>query len=145
LSLAEVLGYRPQALVLEANGERVEAKPFVVTFANGPQYGSGAVINPGARLDDGRLEVVLFDGAGSRLGILRATPRLFIGGIERLPRYRRLVTGRAAVTAESLLQIHRDGDPVAPGRRIEVDVLHRALDVVVPVATARDPQGPLTP
>jgi YegS/Rv2252/BmrU family lipid kinase len=145
LSLAEVFGYRPQTIVLEANEERLSLEPFMVTFANGPQYGSGAVINPGARLDDGRLEVVFFDYDGSVLAILGAAPRLFLGGIEKLSRYRRLATTRVVVTAESPLQVHRDGDPVEPAERIDVELVPRALEVIVPAETARDPKGPLTP
>ena len=145
LSLAEVLAYRPQAIVLEANEERQSLEPFMVTFANGPQYGSGAVINPGARLDDGRLEVVSFDYDGSVLAILGAAPRLFLGGLENQPRYRRLATTRAVVTARSPLEVHRDGDPAEPAERIDVELVPRALDVIVPAETARDPDGPLTP
>lgn len=143
LSLAEVRGYRPQPLLLEANAERLSVKPFMITFANGPQYGSGAIINPGGRLDDGRLEVVLFDYGRPVLDVLWAAPRLFVGGLERVKRYRRIATTRAAVTAESLLQIHRDGDPVEPAGRIDVELVPRALDVVVPAETLADPAGPL--
>jgi YegS/Rv2252/BmrU family lipid kinase len=144
LALAEVLGYRPQPLVLETNAERQNLKPLMITFANGPQYGSGAVINPGGRLDDGRLEVVSFDYEGPLLQLLRAAPRLFLGGIERAARYRRLSTTRAVVTAESPLPIHRDGDPVESAPRIDVELVPRALDVVVPAATLADPAGPFT-
>jgi YegS/Rv2252/BmrU family lipid kinase len=145
LSLAEVLGYRPQPLVLEANAEHRSFKPLMITFANGPQYGSGAVINPGGRLDDGRLEVVSFDYEGSAFELVRAAPRLFLGGLDRVRQYRRLATTRAVVTAESPLQIHRDGDPVEPAPRIDVELVPRALDVIVPAATVADPKGPFTP
>ncbi len=143
-SLGEALGYRPQPLVLEANGEPLSLTPFMVTFANGPQYGSGAVINPGGKLDDGRLEIVYFDD-GPIGGILLAAPRLFTGGIEKASRYRRVSTARATLRAESPLVIHRDGDPVESARRIEVEIVPGALEVVVPADTAADPDGPLTP
>jgi diacylglycerol kinase (ATP) len=147
LSLAEVRSYRVQPIVLEieARSEKVGLNPFVVTFANGPQYGAGAVINPGGRLDDGRLEVVSFDGEGPILELLRAAPRLFLGGLEKVTRYRRVSTTRAVVTADSPLQIHRDGDPVESASRIDVKLVPRALDVVVPAETVADPQGPFTP
>jgi YegS/Rv2252/BmrU family lipid kinase len=144
LSLAEVLDYRPQPVVLEANAEHRSFKPLMITFANGPQYGSGAVINPGGRLDDGRLEVISFDYDGPFLALLRAAPRLFLGGLDRVRRYRCLSTTRAVVTAESPLQIHRDGDPVESAGRIEVELVPRALDVIVPAATLADPAGPFT-
>jgi len=141
LSLAEVFRYRALPLRVEAGDQSLESRPFVLTFANGPQYGSGAVINPGARLDDGRLEVVLFDET-SLLGVLAAAPRMFLGGIERAPRYRRLAGSRVTITADEPLPIHRDGDPAEPQTRLEVVVVPRALDVVVPAATVADPSGP---
>lgn len=144
LCLVEVFGYRPQPLVLEANGDDLRLTPFMVTFANGPQYGAGAVINPGGKLDDGRLEIVYFD-EGSITNILMAAPRLFTGGIGKASGYRRLSTARATLRAGSSLVIHRDGDPVESARQIEIEIVPGALEVVVSAATAGDPDGPLTP
>jgi diacylglycerol kinase (ATP) len=141
LSLREVFRYRARPLVVEAEGARLDVRPFLVTFANGPQYGSGAVINPGARLDDGRLEVVVFDDP-TALGVLAAAPRMFLGGIERVTRYRRLSVSRVTLVAEAPLPIHCDGDPAESATRLEVEVLPRALDLVVPQAVLGDTNGP---
>lgn len=143
LSLLELRAYRPPRLAVEAGGERLDLAAFVVTFANGPQYGSGAVINPGGRLDDGRLEVVVFE-AGPLRRLALSAPRLFLGGIERAAGYRRLSATAATVTAEEPVPVHRDGDPAAPSARVEVGLLPRALAIVVPAATASDPAGPFS-
>jgi diacylglycerol kinase (ATP) len=143
LSLREVARYRAPRVVIETETERLEAQPFVLTFANGPQYGSGAVINPGAKLDDGRLELVVFDDR-PLLGILAAAPRLFLGGLDRMAGYRRLSTQRATISAERPLSLHRDGDPGTAVERIEISLQPLALAIVVPAATAANPAGPLT-
>jgi YegS/Rv2252/BmrU family lipid kinase len=143
LSLLELRAYRPRRLALEVGSERLELAAFVLTFANGPQYGSGAVINPGAKLDDGRLEVVVFE-AGSPWRTLAAAPRLFLGGLERMAGYRCLVGASATVTAEAPVALHCDGDPVPGAARIEVSLIPRALDLVVPAATPGDPRGPFS-
>ena len=114
----------------------------MVTFANGPQYGSGAVINPGGKLDDGLLEAVFFEYTGSIAHVLAAAPRLFLGGLERTAEYGKMKGTRMTVTAGAPLAIHRDGDPVEAATRIEVDLLPRAIEVVVPSATLDDPDGP---
>lgn len=142
-SLAEIRSYRASPLRLEAGGETVGLTPFVVTFANGPQYGSGAVINPGGRLDDGRLEVVVF-ADGPLLSLLAAAPRLFFGGLERSARYRRIPAAHATITADAPLPVHRDGDPEPRATRVEVALQPRALAVVVPRPAAEDPAGPFT-
>jgi diacylglycerol kinase (ATP) len=144
LSLAELGRFEPRALRIEAGGETLSTRPFLVTFANGPQYGSGAVINPGGRLDDGRLEVVVFD-TSSLLDVLTTAPRMFLGGLERSPHYLRLSVDRVTVTAEEPLPIHRDGDPDEPATRLEVAIVPGALEIVVPAGVGGDPGGPLSP
>ena len=143
LSLRELRAYRPKSLTLEVAASRLDLEAFVLTFANGPQYGSGAVINPGAKLDDGRLEVVVFEG-GPLWRTLAAAPRLFLGGLERQPGYRRLAGRSATVTAVEPVELHCDGDPEPAVSRIEVGLVPRALEIVVPAAAAGDPRGPFS-
>jgi YegS/Rv2252/BmrU family lipid kinase len=143
LSLTELARYRAEPLRIEADGESFEGRPFLVTFANGPQYGAGAVVNPGGLLDDGRLEVVVFDDP-SVAGVLTTAPRMFLGGLEHAPHYRRVSTDKVIVTAERPLLVHRDGDPDEPVTRLEVEVVPRALDIVVPKETLADPGGPFS-
>jgi diacylglycerol kinase family enzyme len=142
LSLREMVRYRAPRLVIDTGTERLAVRPFVLTFANGPQYGSGAVINPGGKLDDGQLEVIVIDD-GPLPGLLAASPRLFLGGVERISGYRRFRVRRVTVTAEDKVAVHRDGDPGSETDRIEVSLEPKALAVVTPLATATDPSGPL--
>lgn len=143
LSLLVLRDYRPPRVSVAAGPDRLELDAFLVTFANGPQYGSGAVINPGGKLDDGRLEVVAFE-AGPLWRTLATAPRLFLGGLERSPRYHRLAGTGARVESARAVAVHRDGDPAEPVERVEVGLLSRALAVVVPGVAASDPRGPLT-
>jgi YegS/Rv2252/BmrU family lipid kinase len=143
LSLLELRAYQAPRLVIEAGEERLDLAAFVVTFANGPQYGSGAVINPGGKLDDGRLEVVVFE-SGPLWRTLAAAPRLFLGGLERAPGYQRLVGPAATVTAAAPAAVHCDGDPVEAADRVEVKLRPRALEILVPTAVAADPGGPFS-
>jgi diacylglycerol kinase (ATP) len=139
LSLRELGAYRAARVVIELDGgARHELCPFVLTFANGPQFGSGAVINPGATLDDGRLEIVVYDD-GSRLAALAAAPLLFLGGVRRLARYRRLTTARATVTAAAPLPLHVDGDPMPSAERLLVELRPLALRVLAPRLGAESP------
>jgi diacylglycerol kinase (ATP) len=144
LCVSELRSYRARPLKIETTGETLELAPFVLTFANGPQYGSGAIINPGARLDDGRLEVVMFE-KGPPQQLLAAVPRLFLGSLDRAAGYRRLRTTRITVTADAPMAVHRDGDPARPTNRIDVELRPAALPIVVPAAIARDPAGPFAP
>jgi YegS/Rv2252/BmrU family lipid kinase len=143
LSLLELRAYHPSHLTIEVAPERLDLMAFVATFANGPQYGSGAVINPGGKLDDGRLELVVFEN-GPLWRTLAAAPRLFLGGLERSPGYRRLSASAATVTAAPPAAVHCDGDPAGSAGRIDVQVLPLALEIMVPATTASDPGGPFS-
>jgi diacylglycerol kinase family enzyme len=123
--------------------ERLDLTAFVVTFANGPQYGSGAFINPGAKLDDGKLEVVVFED-GPLWRALLAASRMFLGGLERAHGYRRLAGPAATVTAGAPAAVHCDGDPAGMAERFAVPLPPRAVVVGGPRVRAPDPDGPFS-
>jgi YegS/Rv2252/BmrU family lipid kinase len=141
MGLRSIFTYRAETCLLEMEGQRFEGRALLVTFANGRQYGAEAQIAPGSRLDDGLLDVVVLEDAPLHELLIHA-PRLFMGGLEGFRRYRRFPATRAVLTADLPLLFHRDGEPEPPAARLEVEVLPRALDVLVPRATARDPTGP---
>lgn len=141
LSAARIFTYHPNDWRLEADGDRFEGRALVVAFVNGRQYGGGAVLAPRARLDDGRLDVVILRNAGL-LRIAVAAPRLFLGGIERLGFYRHLRAARAVLATGAPFEHHRDGEPEDASDRLEIRVEPRALRVLVPRFCAEDSEGP---
>jgi YegS/Rv2252/BmrU family lipid kinase len=144
MSLRLLRLYEPRSISLTLGEQHLESRPFVMAFANGPQYGAGAVLNPGAKLNDGRMELVIYED-GRLTELLLLAPRLFLGGIERSPRYRRLPMERALLTALPGVEHHRDGEPEPEAERLEVEVVPKALRVLVPRATAEDAVGPFLP
>ncbi len=144
LTLRRVLSYRAPSWSLAADGQDFSGRALIVAFVNGRQYGGGAVVAPGARLDDGTFDVVIFEDM-SLLRVLAAAPRLFLGGIERVRRYLRLPTTRAVLTTATAAVFHRDGEPEEPATRIEVTLEPQALNVLVPQAALEDATGPFAP
>jgi diacylglycerol kinase (ATP) len=125
--LTELGRYRPEAYTLELDAQAAECdSAFLLSFANGRQWGNGALIAPQARLDDGLLDAVLVQSQ-SRAAILRAVPSLFAGTIERV----RGVTIRriraARVSADRPLAMHIDGETVDCGETLTVRVHPLAL------------------
>ncbi len=141
MSFSLVSAFRPTPLVIDTGSDRLEASPFVLVVANGPQYGAGALINPGARLDDGRFEIVVFDDAPLP-EIAWNAPRLFLGRLSRSRRHRRLEASHVVITPAVAVEHHRDGEPEPEASRLEIALRPRALNVLVPRATVQDPQGP---
>jgi YegS/Rv2252/BmrU family lipid kinase len=65
--LRAVTTWRPARYRVTVDGEEHTHRGYTVVAANSPYYGSGRLIAPGARVDDGLLEVVLISHAPRRL------------------------------------------------------------------------------
>lgn len=141
LGLRRAFRYTAPTFVLESDAGRREGRVFLVAFANGRQYGAGAVLAPRARLDDGQLDVIVIDAA-SVLEVLLNVPRLFTGRIERFRRFRHHGTRQARLVSALPFDFHRDGEPEARVTQLEVSLMTRALRVRVPAVVACDPLGP---
>jgi len=131
LSTAELLRYRAQAYTLTLDGETFDRRALLVAFANGRQYGNRVLIAPGAKLDDGLLEVVIIEEL-SMLAIVWRLPSLFRGTLAPGAG----VTMRAAttlqITAPDHIPFHVDGEPRLGGREIVVTTHRGALVVRAP-------------
>jgi diacylglycerol kinase family enzyme len=144
LALPRALRYRAPEWRLRADAGGFDGRALLVACANGRQYGGGAVLTPRARLDDGLLDFVVFEEAGV-LEMLSNAPRLFLGTIERFRRYRHLQARSAVLESPEGFLHHRDGEPEAPTDRLTLRLEPKALRVLVPRATAVDPDGPFLP
>lgn len=131
-AIREVVMFRPDDLTIEVSGRRHDVRPLLIAFANGRQYGNGAMVAPGARLDDGLLQVVVVT-ARSMWGIVRGVPALFAGRLDQHPGVTTYAVAEAHVSsAGGPLLCHVDGEPHVGGSRVDVRVLPDALTVRVP-------------
>ncbi len=110
--------------------ERPAAAAAMVTVANSRQWGNGAVIAPGARPDDGWLDVA-FVGETRPLVIAARMWRLLNGTIDRMPGVS-LTRGRTIrIAANREVPVHLDGEPAGATRASEIRVRPGALRVKV--------------
>jgi diacylglycerol kinase family enzyme len=142
VSARELVTYRPMSYRIDcgdaagqvsgdATGDApTHRRALLVTIANSPQFGNGARITPFARVDDGRLDLVVYE-EGSRFSTICALPRLFVGGIERVRGFSARQIARARIESDLPMTFHVDGEPVKGGSVLEVRVLPKALRVIV--------------
>lgn len=117
-----------------ADGEATSVRAMVVAIANSRQYGNGALIAPDAKLDDGRLDLVII-GARSILRALVQVPRLFTGRIARVPGVTMRTAREIEVVSGHPVVYHVDGEPYVGAASITARCRPRALHVRVPRAT----------
>jgi len=126
-------GHIPEACWIEANGRRVPAPAFTLAVANSDQYGNHARIAPGARVDDGLLDLTVIPPVSG----LRAFPlllRLFTGSIGRARGVLRLRAARFVVERPAAGLIHTDGETHSAAARVEFSVVPASLRVLAPAA-----------
>lgn len=124
----ELWGYKPATYRLDDARDPREA--LLVTFANAAQFGNGARISPHARIDDGLLDLVVFEEV-SRLSTVWGLPRLFTGRVSRLRGVSVQQVERATIECDRPMAFHVDGEPVCGGNRLEARVIPAALQVAV--------------
>lgn len=118
---------QPVTCELSLDGEpAVRRHAVLLSFANGRQWGNGAVIAPHAEPDDGMLDAVVAEATGS-LGVLRAVPRLFMGSIDRARGVSIRRMRRASVTFDGPFAFHVDGEVATSQGSLEVAVRPGAL------------------
>jgi diacylglycerol kinase (ATP) len=128
-----LIGYKPETYRIRTAGDDGPAtivRAVLVTAANSPEFGNGAVIAPGARVDDGLLDLVVFEER-SRLGTIAQLPRLFNGTVDRAKGCSIQRVGRATIECDRPMVYHVDGEPVSGGRSLKVRVHPGALYVAV--------------
>jgi diacylglycerol kinase family enzyme len=124
----ELLSYRPRDYRVTGDVNVAVERAVLVTLANSAQFGNGARVAPAARLDDGRLDLVVFREA-SRFATICALPRLFTGGAAGVRGVSIAQISQLTIESETPMTFHVDGEPVAGGTRLEARIFPGALNV----------------
>lgn len=131
ITARQLWAYQPEAYTIEIDGIAMQQTSLIVALANARQYGNGAIIAPGARVDDGQLDVVVV-AARSPWRVLVQVPRIFLGQIARVPGVTILKAREVSITSARPIRYHVDGEPCAGGPRLTGRARPAALRVKVP-------------
>jgi diacylglycerol kinase (ATP) len=131
IATQQLWSFRAGEYRIVADGAATETRALIIAVANGRQYGNGAVIAPDARIDDGRLDVIVV-GERSALRALTQMPSLFSGRIARVPGITMIPAHDVVITSPEPMIYHADGEPCVGGTSIHIRVRPRALRVRVP-------------
>lgn len=102
----------------------------MVVFANAPAYGDGLLIAPGAKLDDGKLDLIYVRHT-SRLRLLRIAPTVLRGSHIRLPEVWFARAAEVLVESDPPRTIYADGEPICQ-TPVKVCVAPKALRIISP-------------
>jgi diacylglycerol kinase family enzyme len=125
---------RPERVRIACGDRREELEVLLVAVANSDQYGNNARIAPGARVDDGVLDLVTVAPVGI-LGAALLAARLFTGTFDESAHVRRLRGRHFVIDRVAPGLIHTDGETHPAGARVEISVHPRSLRVLVPFSS----------
>ncbi len=127
----EALRFRPVRMVLDADEDRFDIRPFLVAIANGREWGNGARIAPRARPDDGRLDVVMVTASWAPAVLMRAW-RLYTNSFDRASCAITRSVEHVSIRTDAPVPVHVDGEPAGLHTSLSVRVHRGALRVRIP-------------
>lgn len=129
--IRESLKFTTNNYEINIDGNILQRKAFLVTFANSSQYGNNAIIAPEADIQDGYMDVCILKKI-SFLNIPFLIYRLFTGTIHRSHSLE-IIRGRSASIKNNTNGLaHIDGDPKVLGQNIEVTLNPLSLKILIP-------------
>lgn len=127
--LRELPVLRPRGYVLELDGETWTTAAALVAVGNSTSYGGGMRICPGARMDDGLLDVIVVRPL-SRTAFVRLYPRVYRGAHVEDPRVTVRQVRRVRIHSEGIVG-YADGERLGP-LPLTCEVVPRALRILAP-------------
>ena len=130
--------WRGLNLQVEVDGERVSGSYILAVVSNIRRYAGGlAQISPEEQLDDGIMDLWLFDGE-TFADVLRRAWDLLAGRHVQSDQVQCFPFRHLRLESEDPMAIQLDGDPVDAETSVTIDVLPQAMRVLVPPKAVRD-------
>jgi len=105
----------------------IESHSRIVTVSNAPLMGKNLLIAPDAKMDDGLLDVAVYDGLGNAELVAH-----FVAASKGSPHNLQIYRARrVCITAEQPELTNSDKDVAAERRVVEIEIVPKALSVVV--------------
>ncbi|MCL2290931.1 MAG: diacylglycerol kinase family lipid kinase [Bacteroidetes bacterium] len=115
---------------IELENEKITGKYFFITIANCSQWGYNVKVAPGAKLDNGMFVVNLCKKPPI-FPIISFIIKMLLGKINT-SKYNTFKTCRKILlTSNRKFFYHLDGDAKGVSQKVEIDILHQALNTVI--------------
>ena len=122
--------YRPARMEIALDDEVVRTRALMVTVANGPYIGAAMTVAPGARLDDGRFDVTIFEHF-SKWELIRHLASIAFGRRLFVPHISTYRSTFARISSVHPLPARADSHDLGT-TPVEFRVLPTALKVIAP-------------
>lgn len=119
-------------LRVEVGGEKISGQYLLAVVSNIHLYAGGfAQISPQARLDDGEMDLWLFEG-NDIVGTVQHAIDMLAGRHQNSDSVVRFSTSSLSLESDSTLYFQLDGEPVQEDGKVRIEVLPQSLRVFIP-------------
>lgn len=129
-TLREGLKYKPETYKIRFDDAEEEHQAFLIACANASQYGNNAYIAPAASMSDGLMDVTIMEP----FNVIEAPQiaiQLFNKTIDRNSHIKTFRCQHLHISREHEGAIHFDGDPMACGKELDVELIPQGIKIVV--------------
>jgi diacylglycerol kinase (ATP) len=130
-ALQSLAAFKPVEMSVKTVQREIRRPAFFVAVGNAHRYGGGMKVTPRALPDDGLLDICVVSKL-NKLKLLCWVPTIFFGGHLRLKQVEYFQAERVRIETGRELELYADGD-FACKTPVEIEVIRRALRVIVPV------------
>jgi len=134
-ALRAALAYRGVRAEIEIDGRRLDERTLLTVVSNTELYAGFLHLAPGARIDDGWLDVSVFRGQ-SFAALLGHFVRILLGRHVHHPRLAAMRGRRIRVSTTEACDVHVDAEPIGT-TPAEFEIVPRAVQVLVPIGAPR--------
>lgn len=127
----EMFFIKSKKFTLFTENETRKIKAVSITFANATRYGTGAVINPDGKLNDGLFEICIVKPFPS-IHLLSIAIKMFRNRLKYSEYFETIHCKKAKLIAHSKTLLQVDGEVVGYTKEIEMECLPQSLNVIIP-------------
>lgn len=113
------------------NDQTFSRRAQMVSFANARKYGTGAVINPDGKMDDGFFEICIFRPY-PWYALFSLVVRFFTGSLKKSKYVKILSTDKAQIFLQKPETLQIDGETIGEFKEVEVKIHAKKMQVIVP-------------
>jgi diacylglycerol kinase (ATP) len=128
--LRELPKYKPQNFELIIDGKSIKTTAYLISFANGSQWGNNAHIAPLADITDGMVDVAILKNVSLLNGI--SIGYKLLNKTLHQSRYLEIIKTKELIVKQPGTIAHIDGEPIEVGNEIKIKVNPLSLKVIIP-------------
>jgi diacylglycerol kinase (ATP) len=123
--------YKSKSYIVTVDGKQYEEKAIMISVANGNEFGYGFKISPTASNFDGKLDVMII----KPLNIFTAGRVSFYawwGNLHKYSKVKHIIGKQISIRSKGMQDYQIDGDARDTEQNLNIEIIVKALNVIVP-------------